>query len=94
MKKRLFGVMITLAIFMVFTSCRTKELAEKYPTQEYPIIMTYDTGRLLGKVHFSVIEIDGCEYIIGRRLGSDEILFLPKGNCKNPIHQYSRHHDQ
>ena len=42
---------------------------------------------------FTIIEYEGCEYIcatIRNNTYGTEVLFAHKGNCKNPIHIYSK----
>lgn len=36
------------------------------------------------RITYNVVVLDGCQYICGSSGG-----FTHKGNCKNPIHQYS-----
>lgn len=42
-----------------------------------------------GSVYYSIIIIDGCEYIFGRDHGgyNGGYFLTHKGNCKNKIHQ-------
>ena len=61
-----------IAFVICLCSCDSSEEMKKSIT----------TNRQNGAKNWSVVEYDGCEYIIGVKKG------MHKGNCKNPIHNY------
>ena len=88
MKKLQFSI-ITILLFL-FSACETQ--APKKEVQKTEI----QTEELINKIDvhdLEIIEIDGCEYIFYKKSPSTNKGFgfmAHKGNCKNPIHYYSR----
>ena len=78
------------ATLFFFTSCETKtkeKVEEKITELPKHLINRIDVHQL------EVIEIDGCEYIFYKKSPNINMGFgfmAHKGNCKNPIHYYSR----
>jgi len=56
---------------LLLTSCRNKP----------EVANTVNSGKRV----FTVIKIDGCEYI-SEGLGLNDAVLTHKGNCSNPIH--------
>ncbi len=88
MKKLQFSI-ITILLFL-FSACETQAPIKEVKEIEVP------TEQLINKIDvhdLEIIEIDGCEYIFYKKSPSTNKGFgfmAHKGNCKNPIHFYSR----
>lgn len=79
----------TILLFL-FSACETQ-------TQKKQVIETeLQTEQLINKIDIhdlEILEIDNCEYIFYKKSPSTNKgygFMAHKGNCKNPIHYYSR----
>ena len=87
MKKIIFS----LALLFLISSCIDSQ-TQKKEVQKIEI----PTEELINKIDIhdlEVIEIDNCEYIFYKKSPSTNKgygFMAHKGNCKNPIHYYSR----
>lgn len=88
-KQIIFSSLLLASLFF-FTSCETKtkeKVEEKIVELPKHLINRIDIYQL------EVIEIDNCEYIFYKKSPNINMGFgfmAHKGNCKNPIHYYSR----
>ncbi len=88
--KQIIIALILLVIFLSFTSCKEKEKLEvEKKIVELPkhLIKRIDISEL------GILVIDDCEYIFYKKSPNRNMGFgfmAHKGNCKNPIHYYSR----
>jgi len=86
MKKIIFLIVLILSISCTTTTDSTPKVQEggivQGGTIEFP-------GA--GTVVYQIVEIEGCEYILGHDNGfyNGGFFMTHKGNCKNPIHQHN-----
>jgi len=75
-------------LFFLFSACETqKKEVSKTELQTEQLINEIDVHDL------EILEIDNCEYIFYKKSPSTNKgygFMAHKGNCKNPIHYYSR----
>ena len=74
-----FGLILTGLVGCVFLLSYLPEPPDplaKFPKDDVHVVM-HD-------MHWSVIEIEGCEYFYNNSSRGD--ILTHKGNCKNPIH--------
>lgn len=86
MRQKNFWALTLLVGITFFTTCKNREANP-------------DTGPSIreiheeGEYHFSVVEVDGCEYLMlmmDRNHPHEGFGFMAhKGNCRNPLHIYN-----
>ncbi len=83
-------LLVITAVLLLLTSCETKtseKVEEKIEILPAHLINRIDVNEL------EILEIDNCEYIFYKKSPNRNMGFgfmAHKGNCKNPIHYYSR----
>ncbi|VAW18735.1 hypothetical protein MNBD_BACTEROID03-1014 [hydrothermal vent metagenome] len=88
MKKLQFSI-ITIVLFL-FNACETQTQKKEVQKIETP------AEELINKIEIhdlEILEIENCEYIFYKKSPNTNRGFgfmAHKGNCKNPIHYYSR----
>lgn len=85
MKKTLLIAIFSAVIFVGCSEKREQVSGVESVSSEYKTIINDGSG----KVDYTIIVIDGCEYIFGRDYGgyNGGYFLTHKGNCKNKAHQ-------
>jgi len=83
---------IPAILLFLFSACETQTQTQKKEVSQ----TEFQTEQLINKIDIhdlEVLEIDNCEYIFYKKSPSTNKgygFMAHKGNCKNPIHYYSR----
>jgi len=91
MKKQQIIIPFMLLVTLLFSiSCETKS---KEKLEEQIVVLPKHLINRIDVHQLEIIEIDDCEYIFYKKSSNRNMGFgfmAHKGNCKNPIHYYSR----
>ena len=88
--KQINIILLTIIVLLILTSCETqtlKKVEDKIEALPAHLISRIDVNEL------EILKIDSCEYIFYKKSPNRNMGFgfmAHKGNCKNPIHYYSR----